>query len=782
MRLPIRGPLTFLVLLLGAVAVVWTVHRVFPVNQWLVWRALSALSTAAAWTLGCASTGWTVVRKLWPAFPWFERLVIALPIGILLYVWATFILGLCGGLGTISFFALPAAFLAIGARDMIAVLRRFKGRVAPLFKARFSVPWPVAIALCIGIVGLLLVYVPILTPDNLQYDTRWYHLPIAQQYASSGKVEPFYEGWFLGAYPHLSSMLYSWALLAPVGINGRLLLAAHMEFVLFLYTLACIPVMARSISGQKQRWWAWTAAFLFPGFLVYDSTLSLGADHIAAIWAPAGLLLAVRVMRSPDARRAAFLGAIAAGAALTKLSAICIVAPMWLALATIVVPRRRLRTWVFPGSAACLALACGIACFAALSSQHWLKNWITFGDPLYPTLHKYLPVHPWNPDAETYFSTFFNEHIPKPTANLDGLWKTLFATFAVGFGVNEFNFHGDYPTFGYLFPIAAVLVFLAPIRRARGTVILCLLGVAVWYVTGHRDRYLQAILPWLVATTFVAFTDAWQRHPLPVRVAVGGLLLTQVVVSLGIWLIPAHWGAKGKHPIVPLIDYVESGIRRKYTARDKPFSSIVDWAEVGRELPKGAKVLVHEDRYSLGLGAPIVTDESGWQAGIHYGSMSSTQMIYDSLRSLGVTHVVTGNTGGDWQHSMAGYLLFWDFLTNDAQLEKRVGYLSLYSMPTVPPTGRDNARVLVLFCNRPPAAGIYELSALQYSTLPARAPVQLVDLQDLPSGIWNSVEYAVREKNCADKIATPGRFRQVYTRDDRLFFVRKPTKQKSEGK
>ena len=62
--------------------------------------------------------------------------------------------------------------------------------------------------------------------------------------------------------------------------------------------------------------------------------------------------------------------------------------PTALLVLFLMVRRRR----ILPGlvfAAACLVV----------SSAHWLKNWIAYGDPFYPLLHKYLPVHPFHEGA-----------------------------------------------------------------------------------------------------------------------------------------------------------------------------------------------------------------------------------------------------------------------------------------------------------------------------------------------------------------------------------------------
>ncbi|HET9955757.1 MAG TPA: hypothetical protein VFQ61_14685, partial [Polyangiaceae bacterium] len=338
-----RGQALTVALLLATAGIWWTVNRHFPLPHWLLWGVLASWLASALWLASCAAVGWLVVQRLARDLGWLERLVIAIPLGVLTFAWCTFLLGLAGGLGRAAFFLLPALFLltlatSTARRDLKRAYRHRRALFehAPVLRSRLALA-----AIAFGTIGLLLTYVPILTPENIQHDARWYHLPIAQQYSSSGRIEPFAEGWILGTYPHLASLLYCWALTAPVGILGRLLLCAHLEYLLFLYTLAAIPVTIRALLGQRAfagASWSWAAFFLYPGILVYDSNLSTGADHVAAIWAPAGLLLVLRLWTSADLRRrslsrkAGLLGAVAGGAALTKYSAICAAAPLLIGL------------------------------------------------------------------------------------------------------------------------------------------------------------------------------------------------------------------------------------------------------------------------------------------------------------------------------------------------------------------------------------------------------------------------------------------------------------------
>ncbi len=136
-----------------------------------------------------------------------------------------------------------------------------------------------------GLISVAIIYFKLLTPQNATYDARWYHLPMAEQYAVTGHVFRFDEGWFNGAMPHFASYLSTWAFLSPFGeLFDRITLVAHLEFVLFVATLLSIPVLVDRLLPRPRLASAWVARFLFPGVMLYDSSLGSGADHALAFW------------------------------------------------------------------------------------------------------------------------------------------------------------------------------------------------------------------------------------------------------------------------------------------------------------------------------------------------------------------------------------------------------------------------------------------------------------------------------------------------------------------
>ena len=135
-----------------------------------------------------------------------------------------------------------------------------------------------------------MLYFSILSPDPLLH--RWYPCPSRAfppppppPPPGAGRREG-YGGWYVGTSPHLASFLYTWAFLQPASdLFDRIELAAHIEFVCFLFMLAAIPVLVRRLVRGTRARFTWVARFLFPGIFLYDSSLVTGADHVAAIFA-----------------------------------------------------------------------------------------------------------------------------------------------------------------------------------------------------------------------------------------------------------------------------------------------------------------------------------------------------------------------------------------------------------------------------------------------------------------------------------------------------------------
>lgn len=759
----LRQRLTTVALLVGTAAVLYAVHREYPAPEWMLVSLSRSWLAVSVWLLGCGALGWRTLELVQAEFDGkATRHLIAVTVGVALFAMLVVAAGLAGLLSAFFFFAAPVLCMAVAGRGYWRELNElFVSTWRVVRGMRMSGPLLLAIALTV--VGLLLVYAPILTPQNVQHDARWYHLPIAQQYASQGSLRPFREGWFLASYPHLSSVLYTWAMLMPAPILARLELVAHLEFALFCVTLAGTGIAARVLTGHRAGYLAATLVFFFPGFFVYDSNLSSGADHVAALWAPALLVLLHLTWVRSRLTDWALAGLLIGAAAATKYSAVCIIVP---AIASLGARALLKGVWGSPTEKRLALLGLPVAgCLAVvLSAPHWLGNWLTFGDPLYPLLHDWLPSEAWNPDAEMYFERFREQTVLRGEISWSGLFRALWIALTFGFHVHEYGFHGNLPTFGFLF---AITLFLAPLARvsktAWWTFALCVVGILAWFFTYHRDRYLQALLPWMVVASVSVLIALYDTRDTWIRSGIALLLVAQLIAAADLPFIRSHVMIPGKHPLPHAIERMALGFEGKARERDAPYETwaFADWANLGTKLPKDSRVLIHRDRLWLGLDAPVVVDEPAWQGGLAYGALADSAALYDRLKELGVTHIVTGRGHPDGGSlSVGGALIFWSFVKNHARLVARAGHLSLWALPANRPQESVRSVVHVKTCRAALATGTYELSALAYVSTQGHAT---------PLPDTNTAPFMVTERGCSQ--APPG-YRKLTTEGELTMWER----------
>jgi hypothetical protein len=566
---------------------------------------------------------------------------------------------------------------------------------------------PRAAALVFGAGGVLLLYANILIPENTAYDSRWYHLGIAEHYAAGGRIARFPEGWFMGAYPHLASLLYTWAFLIPGnGHFTRIELAAHLEFTLFLATLAAIPLLVEWLVPRARAPMAWAALFLFPGILLYDSTLNAGADHILAFWAIPILLTLRRVQRTGRPADGLLFGAMLAGAVLTKYQAIyllvvpCALLAVTSVRATLTASRRQ--RWQHLAG---LLAAAGSA--LVLSSIHWLKNLIWYGDPLYPMLRAYLPVRPWVPGTDPAI-------VQPPQWKATGaLWErardSLEAAFTFSFVPNNWiTFHGKAPVFGFLFTVTiAVFPFLRGARRLWLVAAATMAGVFVWYWTYHQDRYLQALLPWMAASTAAVLVVVWRMGG-AARAAAAALVGLQIIWGGDVYFFPTH-AMLGTTPIKPVVDHLSQGFRKNYRAR---FEWNDPFVKIGPLIPAGSTVLIHERHERVGLGAPGVTDAPGTQGGISYTALGSPAAVQRHLRGYGVTHLLWAAGSARGWDRFSNDLVFFDFALNHGVDPQTQAGFTVAAMPREMPAAREEpAMVAIAQCRGVARVALPEVDA-----------------------------------------------------------------------
>lgn len=772
--------LATVLILVSAIRVLLVAHEHQPIERWMLWPVLGYWFAALAFAFASLGLG---LRLLWwlgaEGYSRGEQLVLGFALGV--FAQGLLIFGV--GLFSLSFgvaCALTLGSLLIAGRAPFRLLWASASAGAAGLRGWSFHPLAIAV-LPLSVLVLAAVYIPVLNPQNLQHDARWYHLPIAAQYVAQGKITPFVEGWILGTYPHLSSWLFTWALLFPVPVIHGIGIAAHIEVVLFIATLVAVPLGIRRVAEDGQAGYGWAAFFLFPGFLVYDAALSLGADHIAALWALPMLLVLLELWRGRRKRDAVLLGVLAAAAASTKYSALCLLIPIAIAVAVVglgplhqhvlrLFPVSRIRELLrLPPAASAtsldtatapdfawhsgvtLALSCVLA-FGCAWAPHWLKNWLWYGDPVYPVLHDYLSVHPWNASTERLFEDFNASMVQHGPRTLAGLLEALGAAVSYGFETREFDFHGQRPVFGFLFAaLLPALPFARAGRRSWSLAALIIVGLMAWYLTYTRDRYLQALLPWMVVFAAVLLRACWHGGSRALRAAVVLLVSLQVIQGLDVFFLRSHVMARGHHPFIALFDQVTAGFRGG-DARPAPYPewAMASWVSLGQRLPAGAKLLSHRERMWTGVGVPVVLDESSWQAGIDYDRTPSRAALLKRLRALGITHVVAGPTEVTSEYgpvTVGGELLLWDLLRASRELTP-APLLRLWELPRALPEEPPTQVALWSCAGHGLPSGVYTIAQLGLGpSSSSPAPLEQPSLKDVESGL-STPPFAVALVGC----------------------------------
>jgi hypothetical protein len=513
----------------------------------------------------------------------------------------------------------------------------------------------------------------------------------------------------LGAYPHLTSYLQTWPFLLPHSLLfDRLELCIHLEFAAFVATVLSVPALVRRLLPADRARFSWVAMFIFPGVFLYDGNLCAGADHVAALWMVPMALALMGLWRTWDLRMGLLLSLFASAVMLTKYSA-------WAALPfpmALVVGRGLWLTLRRPAADSPAVtrghVAKGLALMAiaglVLTSPHWLKNWIWYGDPAYPTLRHVFEARPWNPDADASWQVF-TDMIWRPPPGLKGVVRALSTAVTFSFIPHNWDvLHGKRPVFGSLFTLTAVcLPLLRPRAELWMTTVAAMAAVVFWYLLHHQDRYLQAFIPWMAACTAAGIILIWRTGQRAVRGALVALVGLQLAWGADVPFFPTH-NLIGTTPYSLSLSLASSGFTH-VSKRLRPYGP---FGEIGEALPRDANVLVHDSPLHLGINARSVQDQ--WQGRISYAQLRTPAAIYRELRDLGITHVMWEPGYSHGWSSLANDLAFWNFAWNHVGASQQFKQFSISLMPSDEPSDELEDRVAVFSCGEPMPTGWYRLS------------------------------------------------------------------------
>lgn len=703
------------VLLGGAALFANFVHEIYPVGEWLFWHYASYWLCSAMCVTACFGLGARTLRLLGVrGLPTLEILCLAFAVGLFEFELCMFLAGLLHLYRARLFFVLPLGLIAANFADLRRLYERLIQRQRLLSRSTRPLGAFGLLAIAFGFVGLLAVYFLILSPDNVQFDSRWKHLALAEDYVAYGGVRRLDEGWVFDSRPHFTSYLFSWAFLLPQSrLFDRMVLSAHLEFVTFLITtLVGIPALVRRLVPRADPRAVWAVRFLFPGVLLYDSSLAVGADHFGAMYGVPICLVTLLAFRELSPRWCALLGLLLAAAAMVKETTAMMLAPvpvlalgvrvLWLSFAQ--APRAgatRLSVWRGP----VLATGVGLLCSAPL----WLTNWISHGDPVYPVLNRFLHVRPWTSESAYRLKWAYEEaNMWQPPHTFAGFLTSLKALLTFSFVPNDWGrLHGRTPVFGSLFTLLLPCLVLCRGRlRLWGVVGWIHFAILCWFWVHHQDRYLQGILPLMAAATAALLILAWRTGPLA-GAGLSVLVVLQVVWGGDVYFFQTH--SMAKSPLKKSIDLLSAGFEGNY---DKRFAIQGQFQAAARLLPPHARVVVHDENNHLGLEAQSIMDRFPFEYGISYGLQKDPRAVFDLYRSLGATHILWAprSKGTD---SLAGDILFYDFVVRRAQNVGSPGGMRLSKMPDAPPTEPFNDTVAVFSCAGSYPTGLYPVSSLR---------------------------------------------------------------------
>ncbi len=658
----------------------------YPLRGWLVWTLATIWGWQFLLAISMVSVGQVVVGRVLGirCSSVLQRLTLAAPVGAVAFAMGLFVAGFAGLLSARFAVLWPLLMLAVAvlteggqlARAWLPRQTRTPGASGFAYLAGLAVTG-------VGLLGVGLIYLQILSPESLTYDATWTHLTIAQDYAREGRIVPFLADWPKNL-PHLGSVLNTWSFLVP-GLDApvaKYMMALHTEFVFFLWTLVGVAAGMERLGAKTRGGWA--AMFLFPALFAYDHCLGGGADHFLAFFAVPVFLALLGTVQTLNVRWWTLLAVVMSGAVLTKYQALLLVAPAAAILIFVVLLEgvRRVRREKRPRKGSILT-GPGVAALVAavLTAPHFLKNWIYYGNPVFPFGQQvFTASHPTLPDAALLADNMLKTWGAHPPAALWPRLKILLEAVAT------FPCHPNIPESGTLFAVALLLAPLLPRARLLWFgLLLCCGTLLTWDCTYLQGRNLQGVLP-LFAVLTGAFLVRALRLGRIARIGVGALVLVQVVAGMDSFFVNPERIANA----VSLIRSTRDGrADRRFDGAFRPY------IELGQSLPKHAVVLMHDDHPNLGIDRPILHDWLGFQSLIDHRKFHNAREMYLALKHLGVTHIVY-QPGIHTAETRQNEAIFAAFVSAYKERVRSFGQLRLLPMPEEPPPEEPPYEVLLL--------------------------------------------------------------------------------------
>ncbi|MEM9294942.1 MAG: hypothetical protein AAGA57_03995, partial [Planctomycetota bacterium] len=405
------GMLGLAAMLIGA----WlaTQGGLFPTNPAAVTRLAGALAQAAlplAWIAGAAAGyGWGLARlsKRWLR----ARPATAMGLGLLAWLWLTWVAGLTAGAGSAVALGVDLAGWALLCFGIVGIARTANNRSGYLQKLRRSSghvsPAWAALGLPLGVLLAAACCPPgaLWRVEAYGYDALSYHLQLPREWIELNRVGPLPHNLY-SALPSLVEAGYTRLGVIAGGYPHAAIPAQLMHAGLYVCAALVLADAARSRFGKPMAPWAAALLLAVPWAVV---TGSLPYTEGAAVLALTLLLsLHARRVRSSKFRSAVRLRAVATGAVvaiatLAKPSALLVVGgpALLLGLASLGWRPGSVKLPRTPIPSGLTACALGLGACLLVAAPWWGPNLARTGNPVFPLMTQTLGAGPLTPEQAT---------------------------------------------------------------------------------------------------------------------------------------------------------------------------------------------------------------------------------------------------------------------------------------------------------------------------------------------------------------------------------------------
>jgi hypothetical protein len=715
----------------------------YAVREWLVWQLLPVWGYTLLFNAACVAGGAAALSVLLGKrrLPPLEWLLYSMMSGLVLFVVALNVAGYLCAFDHWLALLLPLTFLAATFRAMPSIRaglagfrddspRSLAGRIVSFLAAGF------------GAACLVFMYVEALDVSNVNFDATWYHFPIAQDYARIGCIVPF-PGEHHRAFPHLTSMVHTWALLVP-GLEPRALstmLSLHLEYSIVVWRIVGVAAAASYLLDGRRVRGLWAVFFLFPSIFVYDQNIGGSADHFLGFFAAPILLSAARFLRAFQWRWGVLLGTAMAGHVLTKyqavyllvaLTVVCLVRFGYLLVRHALrrnAPRaqkqRRLKRLL-------IGPALAITAALAVSSPHWAKNIAFYNNPVYPYGRSVFTHSDPAPKPGYYRETPRKSDFPPKYSGLRRQLWALENLYTYSFTTRNRGFTDRRPYMGALFSLLLPCVlFVRRPRRIWLSVAIGAVAMMVWINTAPNDRYLLSFYDIFIAAAAALTVRVWE---------LGWLARAALVPLVGLQLFwggdaMIFYGSKRLRQATSLIEqgYAGKKIDSRLTANHAQL-------RITAATPPNAVILARNYKTLLGLDRMVLSDIRDMQFYISYSGVRDEHELWRLLHERGVTHLLYPE-GRRPPVRLNNTVLFAELFEHHARNVKSIGGVNLGEMPPQAPPPSAPYLVLVKGLRSYPD-GVYRVEQLDVDdrnpkgfSPPPKPERRFADREDVLEGV-----------------------------------------------